>query len=194
MLNGQRHEVNRASAVQLMPIDANLWRRMQWEKVSKVAVRSRRMRMVMSPESAARRSLVIISDVHWKCRTNKHCIMSKSFKQITVIFSIVILSLNISIILLSWRFKICFIQSIKFDLIFITKQSCFLFAARMLMWITKRDHISPILALFLKIQNLIWNSSPLIQSLDQRCYLRHNESIDHVHVHAHTHIWVIICL
>lgn len=44
------------------PMDASLWRRMEWEMVSKAAFRSRRMRMDKSPASAViRRSLVILS-------------------------------------------------------------------------------------------------------------------------------------
>ena len=44
-----------------MPIDANLSRRVVWEMVLKAALRSRRMRMDDSPESAAiRRSFVIL--------------------------------------------------------------------------------------------------------------------------------------
>ena len=43
-----------------MPMEDNLLRRMVWEIVSKAALRSRRIRMEIKPESAAiRRSLVM---------------------------------------------------------------------------------------------------------------------------------------
>jgi len=58
--------------VSVMPIEANLSRRMECEMVSKAALRSRRMRMDNSPESAAiRRSFVILRravSVLWRGR------------------------------------------------------------------------------------------------------------------------------
>ena len=57
----ERYDLNRSRGVSEMPIDANLSRRVVWEMVSKAALRSRRMRMDNSPESAAiRRSFVIL--------------------------------------------------------------------------------------------------------------------------------------
>ena len=42
------------------PVPARRSRSMEWEMVSKAALRSRRMRMVRRPESAARRRLLVI--------------------------------------------------------------------------------------------------------------------------------------
>ncbi len=57
-----RYEVNQQSAVPVIPVPARRSRSSVWEMVSNAALRSRRMRMVSSPESAAwRRSLVILT-------------------------------------------------------------------------------------------------------------------------------------
>ena len=57
----ERYDLNQSRGVSEMPIDANLSRRVVWEMVSKAALRSRRMRMDNSLESAAiRRSFVIL--------------------------------------------------------------------------------------------------------------------------------------
>ena len=49
----ERYDLNQSRGVSEIPIDANLSRRVVWEMVSKAALRSRRMRMDNSPESAA---------------------------------------------------------------------------------------------------------------------------------------------
>lgn len=57
----ERYDENQSMGVDDRPMDASLWRRMEWEIVSKAALRSRRMRIDRSLESAAiRRSLVIL--------------------------------------------------------------------------------------------------------------------------------------
>lgn len=61
-MRSDRYDENQDRAVLLMPIESKRLRRMLWEIVSKAAVRSRRMSIVSSPESAAiRRSLVTLT-------------------------------------------------------------------------------------------------------------------------------------
>lgn len=61
-MRSDRYDENQDRAVLLMPIESKRLRRMLWEIVSKAAVRSRRMSIVSSPESAAiKRSLVTLT-------------------------------------------------------------------------------------------------------------------------------------
>ena len=68
----ERYDLNQCRGVSVIPMEASLSRRMLCEMVSKAALRSRRMRMVRCPESAAmRRSLVILTravSVLWRGR------------------------------------------------------------------------------------------------------------------------------
>ena len=58
----ERYDLNQRRGVSVIPMEVSLSMRMLCEMVSKAALRSRRMRMVNSPESAAmRRSLVIFT-------------------------------------------------------------------------------------------------------------------------------------
>lgn len=52
--------MNQSKGMWVMPLAESLSRRNVWEIVSKAALKSRRMRMVRDPESASRRSLVIL--------------------------------------------------------------------------------------------------------------------------------------
>ena len=55
-----RYDVNQQSAAPVIPMSARWSRSIVWEIVSNAALRSRRMRMVRSPESAAQRRLLVI--------------------------------------------------------------------------------------------------------------------------------------
>ena len=58
----ERYYLNQARGMSVIPMEANLSRRMSWEMPSKAVLRSRRTRMERSPESdAIRRSFVIFT-------------------------------------------------------------------------------------------------------------------------------------